>query len=78
MVVMVEAKEAQADQVVKRFVDVDVIAVVLAKHFSGVSSWPAPSVRPTTSATALALERVSVPDPNPRLPEIEITDGLGI
>jgi hypothetical protein len=43
-----------------------------------VSSWSAPSGRPTTSESALALEARTHEDPEPLLPEIEIHDGLGL
>jgi hypothetical protein len=43
-----------------------------------LSDWPTPSRRPTTSTSALALERASRPDPQPRMPEVVIDDGFGV
>jgi hypothetical protein len=43
-----------------------------------VAAWPLPSGRPTTAATALALEKRATDDPDPRLPDVEINDGLGL
>jgi hypothetical protein len=43
-----------------------------------LSSWPAPSSRPTTSISAAALERATRQDPQPRMPEVVIDDGFGV
>jgi hypothetical protein len=56
-------------------VDGQAAAAVASYELAG---WPAPSQRPTTAESAQALEAATEADPQPRLPEVEITDGLGI
>jgi len=45
---------------------------------SDTTLWPPPSPRGTTAASAIALERATGPDHQPRLPELVVDDDLGI
>lgn len=76
-----EQVEATAEvvSVTYRFVDTSGLeAILLGDLREDVAVWPEPSPRPTTPETARALEQRSTPDPEPRLPELEINDGLGL
>jgi hypothetical protein len=42
-----------------------------------VERWPRPSPRRTTSQSARALERATRQDPQPQMPPLDISDGLG-
>lgn len=53
-------------------------ATVAAAEQVDLSKWPAPSRRPTTATSALALERATRQDPQPRMPEVVIDDGFGV
>jgi len=46
--------------------------------FEDVTSWPEGSQRMTTSVTARTFESRVTPDSEPRLPDVEINDGLGL
>ena len=60
------------------FIDTGAFEIVRPGHVDDVVGWPDVSMRATTSATAQALERRTTPDPEPRLPDLEIADGLGL
>jgi hypothetical protein len=84
VVVVTEEPVGTQHGVVRRAIlDVDVIDeaehVLERTHaIEDVQDWPAPSPRPTTPESARQLERATVADPEPRLDEIEIDDGIGI
>jgi hypothetical protein len=76
-----EAVERQDVAVVAyRFFDTGALDTLpIAEHLpEDVSTWPAPSDRPTTSETAAALDDRTSADPEPQLAEIELSDGLGL
>lgn len=54
------------------------VVVAVPTEQADLSNWPAPSRRPTTSSSALALERATRQDPQPRMPEVVIDDGFGV
>jgi hypothetical protein len=43
-----------------------------------LGAWPEQSLRSTTSLSAQALEAHTEDDPEPRLPDVVINDGLGL
>ena len=43
-----------------------------------LAGWPTPSARPTTSASAKAMESATIADPTPSFPQPQIDDGFGI
>ena len=63
-----------------RFFDTGALdTVLIGDHLpENIATWPPPSGRPTTSETARALEDRTTADPEPRLPDLEIHDGLGL
>jgi hypothetical protein len=46
--------------------------------FEDVTSWPEGSRRMTTSVSARMFESRVMPESEPRLPDVEINDGLGL
>jgi hypothetical protein len=63
-----------------RFFDTGALDIIrLGEHGpEDIATWPALSLRPTTSESATALEERTAPDTEPRLPDVEIDDGLGL
>lgn len=72
--------QSETVAVMYRFFDTGALDTIrLGEHLpEDVSQWPSASTRPTTSETARAFEDRTQADPDPRLPDLEINDGLGL